>query len=171
MGIENISIILSIKCLFLLGITLWFTLVVINNVIDPGTNLHLIGQMMRMDLLKEDPHMGNGIEWRAIKSPTVHKTVLVCVILLQLLAVILLWKAVIEFAMASKGPIAPVAVHHAILSADIGLGVLLAKMIWFWCGGMWYGYWVKTPQVQQVHMTLLVMLMLEFLIINTSASR
>ena len=125
---------------------------------------------MKLDGSQKGNFAGNGIEWRAIKSPTVHKTVLVCVILLQLLAVILLWKAVIEFAMASKGPVAPVAVHHAILSADIGLGVLLAKMIWFWCGGMWYGYWVKTPQVQQVHMTLLVMLMLEFLIINISAS-
>ncbi len=170
MGIESISIILAMKCLFLLGMTLWFTLVMINNMTDPGTNLHLIGQMMRMDLLKEDPHMGNGIEWRAVKSPAIHKTVLVFVILVQLLAVILLWKAVFEFARASVGPVAPSAVHHAVLSADIGLGVLLAKMIWFWCGGMWYGYWIKTPQVQQVHMTLLVMLMLEFLIINTSGT-
>ncbi len=170
MGIEHVSVVLGVKCLFLLGMTLWFTLVVINNMTDPGTNLHLIGQMMRMDLLKGDPQMGNGIEWRAVNSPAVHKAVFVLVIFFQLLAVTLLWKAVIEFAMASGKPVSSDLVLHAISSANIGLGVLLAKMFWFWCGGMWYGYWMKTPQVQQVHMTLLVMLMLEFLIINTSVA-
>lgn len=90
MGFENISIVLGMKCLFLIGITLWFTLVMINNMTDSGTNLHLIGQMMRMDLLKEDPYMGNRIEWRAVKSPVIHKMVLIFVILLQFLAVIIL---------------------------------------------------------------------------------
>lgn len=163
---DYISAALALKTLFLSGLSLWFTLAIFNNLTDPGTNIHLIGQMMRMDLIKEDPNMGNGLQWRAVNSTLVHKAFFSCVVLAQIVAVILLWRASIAFlGIAIDSTNAP-ALARAIYLGNLGLGAFAAIWICFWSGGMWFGYWMKTPQIQLVHMMLLIMSIGGFLLVN-----
>ncbi len=163
---DQLAVVLGMKTLFLFGFALWFSLAVLNNATDPGTNTYLIGQMMRMDLVKEDPNMGNGIEWRALSAPALHKGVLYTVILVQMAAAALLWIAVYKFAATWLRPPTPASIADATLFGNIGFGAFAAIWIVFWSGGMWFGYWMKTPQIQQVHMTLLIMSMVGFMVVN-----
>ncbi len=163
---DSISAVLALKTLFLSGLSLWFTLAIVNNLTDPGTNIHLIGQMMRMDLIKEDPNMGNGLQWRAVSATLVHKIVFSCVVLAQIVAAILLWRASIAFLGITMDFTNAPTLARAIYLGNLGLGAFATIWICFWSGGMWFGYWMKMPQVQQVHMMLLVMSMCGFLLVN-----
>lgn len=163
---DQLAVVLGMKTLFLFGLALWFSLAILNNITDPGTNTYLIGQMMRMDLVKEDPNMGNGIEWRALPAPALHKGALHAVVLVQVAAVALLWIAVYKFAATWVRPPTPVTIADATMFGNIGLGAFAAIWILFWSGGMWFGYWMKMPQIQQVHMTLLIMSMVGFMVVN-----
>jgi len=163
---DSISAVFALKTLFLSGLSLWFTLAIFNNLTDSGTNIYLIGQMMRMDLIKEDPNLGNGLQWRAVSGILVHKLVFYCVVLVQIVVVILLWRASIAFfCIAMHFTNAPT-LARSIYLGDLGLGAFAAIWICFWSGGMWFGYWIKMPQVQQVHMMLLVISMCGFLLVN-----
>ena len=163
---DQLAVVLGMKTLFLCGLALWFSLAILNNITDPGTNTFLIGQMMRMDLLKEDPNMGNGIKWRALTAPALHKGVLRTIVVVQLISVTLLWIAVIKFAATWGFQTTLTNVADATVFGNIGLGAFAAIWILFWSGGMWFGYWMKTPQIQQVHMTLLIMSMIGFMVVN-----
>lgn len=164
--LDYISVVLATKALFLSGLSLWFTLAIINNLTDPETNIHLIGQMMRMDLIKEDPIMGNRLQWRAVNSSLVHKMAFSCVVLAQIVTVILLWRASIAFFGIAAGLTNATDLARAIYLGNLGLGAFAAIWICFWTGGLWFGYWMKTPQIQQVHMMLLIMSMCGFLFVN-----
>ncbi len=163
---NSITAVLYFDTLLLIGISVWFTLAIFNNITDPGTNIFLIGQMMNMDLLSEDQNMGNGIQWRAIRSGNIHKLVFTSVVLIQIVVAMLLWKAVVTYALIFNDPVTADTIANAILSANTGLTAFTALWIGFWCGGMWFGYWMKTPQIQQVHMALLILSAAIFLIIN-----
>lgn len=163
---NQLAVVLGMKTLFLFGLALWFSLAILNNITDPGTNTYLIGQMMRMDLVQEDPNMGNGIEWRALRAPTLHKAVLYAVVLVQVAVAALLWMAVYKFTATWARTPTPVTVTDATVFGNIALGAFAAIWIWFWSGGMWFGYWMKMPQIQQVHMTLLIMSMVGFIVVN-----
>lgn len=161
-----ISSVLALKTLFLSGLSLWFTLAIVNNLTDPGTNIHLIGQMMGMNLLKDDPNMGKGLQWRAVSSRSVHKMVFSCVVLAQIITVILLWKASMAFLGIALDFTNALPLVRANYLGNLGLGAFASIWICFWVGGMWFGYWMKTPQIQQVHMMLLIMSMCGFLLVN-----
>jgi len=163
---DSITTILSFDTLLLTGLSFWFTLAIINNITDPATNIFLIGQMMNMDLLKQDQKMGNGLQWRAISSGTIHKVVFTSVVLIQIAVAMLLWKAVVAYVLVFSEPITVEAIANAVLSANTGLIAFTALWICFWCGGMWFGYWMKTPQIQQVHMVLIILSLATFLILN-----
>lgn len=158
--------VLGIKTLFLFGLALWFSLAILNNIADPGTNTYLIGQMMSMDLVKDDPKMGNGIEWRALLAPMLPTGILRIVVVVQIAVAALLWIAVYKFAMTWIRPPTSASIAEATVFGTIGLGAFAAIWIGFWSGGMWFGYWMKTPQIQQVHMTLLIMSMVGFMAVN-----
>lgn len=149
--------------LVLTGLAAWLTLAVCNNMRDPGTNHHLLGLMIRMDLIKEDPMLGNGLEHRALLAAALPQLLLRIVVAGQILVAGLLWlsaAALAAHALADFDRTTTVAVANVALSAFAGLWLV------FLCGGLWFGYWINIPQVQQVHFTLLMIAMLAFVLID-----
>lgn len=147
----------------LAALAAWLTLAVFNNIRDPGTNIHLIGVMIRMDLIKEDAKLGNGLEHRAINDPALARLLLHIVIVAQIVISIALWIAVLVTFAALWGSATP-----ATAKAIGTLAILLFGALWvfFLCGGLWFGYWMKMPQVQQVHLSLFGITMLMLILIG-----
>lgn len=138
------------KAIYCLGWAAWLLLVSLNNMTDAGTNRVLLQRMFGMYELREDPVLGKGLLWRAFESQAVCRWVLYGVICCHLLIVAALLHAVWLF------------VSGAPLATSVAAGTLAFTAfcgIWFFflCGGLWFGYWMKMPQVQQVHLSLLTM--------------
>lgn len=140
---------LQTKAMLVSGLALWLSLAVANNILDPRTNITLLRQMMGMEELQRDGVLGQGLLWKAVRAPFAAPALLTCVIVCQLVIAALLWRGGYLLAFGPD----PVA---AIDSARLALSAFAALWLFFLCGGMWFGYWIKLPQPQMVHLTLLV---------------
>jgi len=140
------------RALLFTGLGLWLLIAVLNNIIDRGTNVFLLGIMFSMRLLKEDPQMGNGLKHRAIDDTRFHAVALTVIVAIQFVVVAALLFAGLNYLLSWTG---------APLSDPRGTGNAAAMAfgalwLFFMSGGLWFGYWMKQVQVQQVHMTLLL---------------
>lgn len=150
-----------VRTLLVFGLAVWLTLILINNLTDPGTNVYLIGQMISMTALKLDGVMGRGLLWRALESPALAKILLNGVVIVQFFTVLLLWRAAIHWVRVLRArPARAIAATNQALAAFLGLWFL------FLCGGLWFGYWMKMGPVQQVHMTLVIISLLSLIAVN-----
>ena len=154
MSTTNVAI--GIKAILVFAHGLWMVLIIIQNLTDRGTNRSLIVKVATMQELKEDPILGNGLQWRAVapdRADGFASLALRLVVLLQVLTAIplVVGGVMIAGSLGSGGPRLDDA------TAVAGIGVLLLVVHWFvlLCGGLWFGYWMKMPTVQQVHMTML----------------
>jgi predicted small integral membrane protein len=148
------------------GLAAWLSLAVFNNIRDPGTNIHLLETMMRMGLIEEDPSVGRGLLPRAVRNKAAARVVLTAVILVQVIICALLWYAAYYLGQAVAGG---GQLSQATAVATIALTAFAALWFAFLIGGLWFGYWIKTPQVQQVHFTLLTIALLAMLLVNLPA--
>ena len=140
------------RAVMFLATGLWLAIAVFNNIVDRGTNVFLLGIMFSMNLLKEDPDLGNGIKHRAIDSKSFHSGVLTFVVIAQIAIVILLLIASANYwASWLDAPFVDArGMGNLAMIAFVGL------WLFFMSGGLWFGYWMKQSHVQQVHMTLVL---------------
>jgi hypothetical protein len=57
----------------------------------------------------------------------------------------------------------------ALATANIAIVGFLGLWTSFLCGGLWFGYWMKMPQVQQVHLSLFTIALIAFVLIGRVA--
>lgn len=145
------------KTAALVAIAAWLTIAAGNNQRDKPTNWLLLGVMMRQDLLKDEPVLGQGLKDRRIDDPDFPKTALKVIIGAQILIAVLLWIAAIFSGLDWLGYIDGVVAAAAI---NVAVGAFFALWTTFLCGGLWFGYWIKTWHVQQVHFTLFIIALL-----------
>lgn len=149
----------------LFALAAWLSFAVLNNIRDPNTNRHLLGQMFTMQMLAEDPNLGKGLLKRSIDSRGFPVVVLGAVVAIQLLLAAALWVAAISVGMAWIGRLET---EIAVAVANLAIAGFTALWSLFLCGGMWFGYWMKMWQVQQVHLTLFVIGLLAFLLVQAA---
>jgi predicted small integral membrane protein len=164
--VEPGETLLWIKTLLVGGLAGYLTLIVLNNVTDPLTNSAAVGRMMTMRELKEDPLLGRGVVWRAIDSGLVHRAAYRLVIVVQVAAAGLLWRALVMLVHAGLDGWAAADARPGIAAANLGLLVLVALALAFILTGLWFSYWVKMAPVQQAHTTLLFLSLLSVIIVN-----
>jgi predicted small integral membrane protein len=150
----------------LLALAAWLSFAVFNNIRDPSTNRYLLGQMFTMQMLAEDPHMGKGLLTRSVDSRQLPMVALRVVVAVQLILAIALWISAGSMGLAWLGWLER---ETAVTAGNLAIAGFTALWSFFLCGGMWFGYWIKMSQVQQVHLTLLVIGMLAFLLIQAAA--
>lgn len=153
------------RLLLLVGLAAWMSIGVFNNITDPGTNQVLLGHMLSMDLLTADPQLGRGLAWHAWSVAWVPD-LLNLVIGFELCVAGLLWLAALSFAWATLVN-RSTSFRQAQLIAIIALSCFLFLWLWFACGGLWFGYWIKQGAVQMVHMTLILITLSSLLYIQS----
>lgn len=150
----NIRTIAFSRLIILLGFAIWLTIAVINNLTDPGTNRQLLGHMLSMDLIRAEEILGAGLLWRSWSAQW-SALILYLVAMLQFICAAFLWWAAVSYGKALYCKDAQ-ALSAGRDRAIIALSLFLLLWIFFICGGLWFGYWLKQGAVQMVHMVLIL---------------
>jgi predicted small integral membrane protein len=147
-----------LKALYLGLYGLWLALAVANNIVDFGTNRTLLDAMLSMRELKADPALGKGLIHRAVTSDRAAGRMLVAVIAAQIVIVALMARGVWHLLLSDR--------ETGIGAANASLAGLFLLWFGFLIGGLYRGYWIKMPQVQQVHLTMLLLTLGGALLVN-----
>lgn len=165
MNLLEMLVINIFKFIVYSGLSLWMTIACINNFIDTQTNKHNLLNMMRMTLLKNnDDGMGQGLISRSISNNRFSELCFRCVLWYQLTICILMVIGSIFFLYTIS--INPQIINYSLTFINITLCLFALLWLFFICGGLYFGYWIKTPQFQQVHFTLLILSILIFFLMN-----
>lgn len=161
--IGSVRVQIASRAVLLAGLALWMSIAVLNNLTDPATNMLHLETMLSMQLLIEDPAFGNGLEWRALPGLSPRMTLL-AVMMCQTLVAGALWFGVALFArdLLSGQP-----TEKARSVATLALTTFLGLWLFFLCGGLWFGYWMKQGAIQGVHLTLVIIAISSLTYINT----
>ena len=136
-------------------------LIMFNNVVDSGpTSPHRAGP--DDGGLIADPVRGVGLVGRALPEGLAAPA-LYAVIAYQALSVVLLWTATVAHVrlLFGRGDGA-----RATFVGNIALCALAGLALMFLLGGLWFGYWIAMPAVQQVHFTLLIVAIGAMVLVN-----
>lgn len=152
------------KTVVMFGVGFWLFLAVVNNIMDMGTGLYFMKQMVTMDLLKSDPTLGKGLLWRAINTPFFPKIVMWMIIVIESVATIFLLFASFKLLQAMyKGK---AFLEHAISVSNIALTIFICIWMWFLGGDLWFGFWIKSGNFVMVHSIWIIISLLLFIFVN-----
>ncbi len=160
----------SAKIILLVGIALYYTLVVFNNLFDFGTNYIFVHHVLDMDTTIP----GNHGMWRALHPIWIHFAIYVLIILWEAATAALLWMGVVglyreRFAAA---PTFNTSKRIAILALTLSLTMWLVAFLAV--GGEWFLMWQSQTwngQQEAFRMFVVVALVLLILIQPDSANQ
>jgi predicted small integral membrane protein len=142
------------RLVLVMGLAIWLTIAVFNNLTDPQTNRLLLGQTLSMELLKPESVLGSGLTWRALPTEWSH-SLLYLVVGVQAVIAVLLLRAAASYGRAALNNSSETLAQGQ-SRAILALTCFLMLWMWFFCGGLWFGYWLKQGAIQSVHMTLIL---------------
>jgi len=165
----NIRLYAFSRFALLFGLATWLTIAAINNLTDPQTNRLFLGQTLSMEMVKAEPVLGSGLTWRAWPALW-SKYILYGIVIMQFFIASLLWYAAGSYAcsMAQKS------IHALDKARDravLALTCFLMLWLFFACGGLWFGYWLKQGVIQSVHMTLILITLASLLYVQSDSTR
>lgn len=140
----------ALRTIVLLMLTLWLTLILLNNITDPGTNIALISAVASMDALHQEPLYGKGLLWRAVQSSIwFGQAGLIMIICYQTVMTLALWRAVWHNIIRSHTAL-------ALAAANLGIAMIVIQAVGLMLMGLYFGYWLHFGGPQVVHFLLLI---------------
>jgi predicted small integral membrane protein len=125
------------QILLLASVGSLFTLVVLNNTTDFGSNYQFVRHVLSMDTT----FPGNHLKWRAITAPSMHLIFYIVIICWEALSMVLCWIGCIHlFRARAKSA----AVYNKAKRAGV-VGLTTGMMLWLFAfiivGGEWFVMW------------------------------
>lgn len=142
-----------------IGLTLWLTISLINNLHAFASSTGAIGATMSMAPLAQHPAINLPLLARAVTSHSIHRLALSIIVLIQAAAVLTAWLGCYELLLGAG---LELALPWLNLALSATLGFLLAMLL----GGIWFGYWIRQEGLQLTHLLLMVWVLLHFVILN-----
>ena len=127
----------SAKLLLLAGISLYYTLVVFNNLTDFGSNYEFIQHVLSMDSTTP----GNHGVWRALSSPGIHLVFYWLIILWELVTGILAWWGLVNLFRALREPAIVYNAEKRVAVMALTLSLLMWLVAFVDVGGEWFLMW------------------------------
>ncbi len=125
------------KCILMLGVAIFCSLVVFNNLTDYDSNFQFVRHVLDMD----STFPGNKGMWRAIKAPGLHVAAYDSIIAWEALTTIIAWWGLVNLLKAVKGSAAEFDAAKAMSVWALTLGILLWFVGFIAVGGEWYLMW------------------------------
>ena len=113
------------KLMLVLGVALYYSLVVFNNTTDYNSNYQLVRHVLMMD----STFPGNHGMWRAMNSPVWHTVFYFSVIAWESTTMVLAWWGGIRLARALRGPAAVFNQAKKLAIAALTLGLLMWRRV------------------------------------------
>ena len=135
------------KALLVLGVALYYSFVVLNNLTDYDSNYQFVRHVLMMDSTFPDNH---GM-WRALNSPLWHTWFYLVIILWEILTMILCWWGGVRLLRTSAGRAVPMAGAATIAVAGLTSGLLMWLVAFLAVGSEWFLMWQsKSANGQEV---------------------
>lgn len=125
------------KLALLAGIGLYYTLVVLGNLTDFGTNFEFVRHVLSMDSTLQ----GNHEMWRSIGSPTLHLAFYWSIITWETATMVLVWWGLIELIRVVRRPADVFNARKRIAVAALSLSLLMWLVAFLVVGGEWFMMW------------------------------
>ena len=125
------------KCILVLGVAFFCSLVVFNNLTDYDSNFQFVRHVLQMD----STFPGNRGMWRAINSPGFHHIAYDFVILWEFLTAAIAWWGGIILLRAVKLPATTFNAAKSPAVAALTMGIILWFVGFIAVGGEWYLMW------------------------------
>lgn len=142
-----------------LGLALWLTLSVVNNLRAFGGSAAAVGATMSMAPLAQAPAIDIPLRSRAVGSHAVHRAALLGVLALQCVAAVAAWAGCWQLAVAGD-------LAAARPWLNLALSAFIAFLFAMHLGGLWFGYWIRQEALQLTHVALLVWAVAAFMLFN-----
>jgi predicted small integral membrane protein len=125
------------KCLLVLAVAFFYTLVVFNNTTDYNSNYQFVRHVLQMD----STFPGNNGMWRAMNQPSIHTIFYLSVIVWEAVTAALGWWAGIAMLRAIRLPGARFQGAKTLAIAALTLGMLMWFVAFLSVGGEWFLMW------------------------------
>jgi predicted small integral membrane protein len=127
----------TIKLLLVFGVAIFYSLVVLNNITDYGSDYEFVRHVLMMD----STFPGNRGMWRAINTPLLHTAFYVSIITGETITMLLCWWGGFRMFQALRGTAA--AFQHAkrVSIAALTLSLLMWLVAFLAVGGEWFLMW------------------------------
>lgn len=147
------------QSVYALGLAMWLTIAVIDNLRAFRELVHGVGVTMSMAPLQRPPAIQSVLLERALRSVHWHRLAVSLLLILKLVALVACWigcyQLLVGDGLAQARPWLNLA-----LSAFTGL--LLAMHL----GGLWFAYWIREDDLQRGHLVLLLWTLGAFFLFN-----
>jgi predicted small integral membrane protein len=155
-----------IRLIVIGGIAAWMTLAVFNNVVGFRGGVAAIGNLMRMQQLRQPPTRDSPLLSRAVEREAWHRAVFTLTLLLEIATAVLLWWATVMVAAATYGGVDYAAALKIVNPALAGLGALL---FFFMLGGTWFAYYIHQELLNVSHVAWIVLVVAAAILFNASS--
>jgi predicted small integral membrane protein len=127
----------AIKILLVLGVAIFYSLVVFNNITDYSSNYEFVRHVMMMDTT----FPGNNGMWRAIHAPLLHTIFYLSIIAWEAITMLLCWWGGFRMAQALRGTAAAFHRSKQVSIAALTLALLMWLVAFLAVGGEWFLMW------------------------------
>jgi len=151
------------QALHALGLAVWLSLSVVNNIQGFAGSVAAVGATMNMAPLKLAPIVDTPLLARALRLPALHRAalLLVLVLALQIVAACAFWAGAWPLLLSDD-------LAAARPWLNLGLSAFSLFLFAMHLGGLWFGYWIRQEGLQQAHISLLLWTVAAFLLFNLS---
>jgi len=125
------------KIALVFGVSIYYSLVVLNNLTDYDSN----HQFVRHTLMMDTTFPGNHLMWRAIDSPMLHTAFYVSIIAWETLTMALCWWGGFRLLKARRGTAAEFERAKSVAAAGLTLSLLMWLVAFLAVGGEWFLMW------------------------------
>jgi len=122
------------KAVLVFAIALFYTILVLNNVIDYGSNYQFVRHVLMMD----STFPGNHLMWRAVNSPLVHTVFYIGIIAWESVTMVLCWWAGVRLLKSYRAYTAQVAAALNVAVIALMTSLLMWLVAFLDVGGEWF---------------------------------
>jgi predicted small integral membrane protein len=125
------------KVLLVLGLAVFYSLVVLNNTTDYNSNYQFVRHVMMMDSTLP----GNHGMWRAVNTPALHTAFYLSIILWETLTMVLCWWGGFRMAKAIRARAEAFHLAKRVAIAGLTLSLLMWLVAFLSVGAEWFLMW------------------------------
>lgn len=125
------------KIALVAGVAFFYSLIVLNNLADPGVNYEFVRHVLTMDTIAP----GSRNLWRAIHAPWLHVAFFAFIIAWEVAVSAWLWWAAARMLRARRAPAAEFRAAIRFAAGALALSLLLWLVAFLAVGGEWFLMW------------------------------
>jgi predicted small integral membrane protein len=125
------------KAVLVCAIALFYTILVLNNITDYGSNYEYVRHVLMMD----STFPGNHLMWRAVISPLVHTAFYIGIIAWESVTMLLCWWAGVRLLKSYRAERAQFAAAQNVAVIALTTSLLMWLVAFLDVGGEWFVMW------------------------------